>query len=161
MRREIKIERARKLRAEGWTYQAIADRYGLSAATAYRYCNPDSIEHKRLYDAEYRETNRERRNAQSRAYRRRTRPPCPQCGNPMAHTSTLCEGCRADEIERRARQIAAWWSEGLTLREIAKRLEWTINHVQVEIVRLREKGYDLPYRHSLNGKAKFPEQVAA
>jgi transposase len=165
VKREIIIQRARKLREEGWGYQRIADRYKVSVATAYRYSNPESLERKRENDARYRDKNRDRRRKQDRESRLRTRPNCPRCGNPMAHRSVLCEGCRADEVDRRARQIEKWWAEGLPIWEIAEELGWSEVHAGVEIVRLREKGYKLPYRRAVHttrsGEPKHPEQVAA
>jgi len=39
------------------------------------------------------------------------------------------------------------WATGLTMREIAAALDWSINHLGTEIAHLRHKGYALPYRH--------------
>jgi len=164
VRREIKIERARKLREEDpkrWTYEALGRRFGVSTPTAYRWLNPEYERRQQAASLAYKNRNREEVRAKNREYKRATRPDCPQCGSPMSHKSTLCEECRADEIDRRARQIEGLWAEGLPLKEIADRLGWTLDRLAYEMHRLREKGYELPYRYDLNGNAKFPEQVAA
>ncbi|HKN43832.1 MAG TPA: hypothetical protein VJW23_07895 [Propionibacteriaceae bacterium] len=141
----------------------IAERFGVSVTTAQRWVNPDYAERDRQVCREYKDRNREAIRAQNRAYKWEQRVSCPQCGNKMLPESTLCEGCRDDEVDHRARQIETWWAEGLTQREIADRLGWTVAHVGVEINILREKGYDLPYRRSTfpKGKPRFPELVVA
>lgn len=162
MRREVKIKRARKLREEGWTLRAIADRYGVTPSAVWRWCEPGFAERRKAYDAKYRAEHRESRNAQQRAYRHRTRPACPECGQPMWHKTTLCEGCRTDQVEARRRQIETWWAGGLSLREVADELGWTLPRLSVEVHRMREYGYDLPYRNQHRSNApRFPEQVAA
>jgi hypothetical protein len=99
---------------------------------------------------------------------------CPECGyvygvgsgtkrgrkrqSPDQLTDT-CPNC----VARRRERVVGWWAEGLTYQQIANRLGWTINHVQVEIVWMREAGFDLPYRRAVypNGKPKHPELARA
>jgi transposase len=159
--REQKIAKARELRGQRPrpTYREIAEALGVSTGTVYRWINRT---------ASYcngREINPERARAHDRRYNKEKRfyPDCPRCGAKMSPKSSLCEGCRVDEIDRRARQIEAWWGDGLKFREIADRLGWTVGHLSVEMDRLRSKGYHLPYRYKLGRRAgaKFPEQVAA
>ena len=188
MRREIKIERAKKLREEGLTYQAIATRLHLSRSQARFYStvakvlvsipcascrDPFTPSHgKQKYCSE--ECAEEAHNKQKHRCEEETgRTNCKECNAPLAagsrwsSRSRLCASCRRSEeaqrLDSRARKIEAWWAEGLTQAQIAGRLGWTRNHVQVEMVRLREKGYELPYRRAVHpgGAPKHPEQVAA
>lgn len=47
-----------------------------------------------------------------------------------------------------ARQVEQWWQEGVPGPEIKRRLGWSeTSQVTVLIHRLREEGYDLPYRY--------------
>lgn len=159
MTREQKIKNARELRAQGLTYAETADYLGGSISTVYRWLNPERT-------APYRNgraIDPERARAYDREYRRNLRINCPQCAGPMKPESTLCQPCHEDEVDRRARQIERWWAEGLTMAGICERLGWTMGHLAVEFHRLREKGYDLPYRYVEGKRAghKFPDQVAA
>lgn len=105
-------------------------------------------------------------NCRKRAGDDRGRAVCTRCGSSCGartawsnaaeaygRRSGLCGSCRAvveaERVAERARQIEAWWSDGLTLREIAERLGWSIGHLKVELFRLREDGYDLPYRYAM------------
>jgi hypothetical protein len=65
-----------------------------------------------------------------------------------------CEGTRRlDAVDERAKQIVAWWREGRKGREIADEFGWPVNRFSVEMVRLRELGYDLPYRYTKGKRA--------
>lgn len=158
MTREQKIAKARKLRAQRLTYSEIADRLGVPLSTVHRWINPERT-------APYRNgraVDPERARLVDRIYNRTHRAECPSCGGEMdrgtGRKGGICATCRADEVDRRARQIERWWAEGLTLNEIADALGWSAGHVKHEFHLLREKGYDLPYRYSLS-KSRFPEQV--
>lgn len=130
---------ARRLREMGWTYRRIATHFDVTLATATRWCDDDA---------------RLRYNARKRERHRRDAVPCPDCGGPMsAHNkSKLCALCerrhRSEALMERNWQIVAWWGEGLTIPQIAKRLGWTNGHVRVEMAKLRSKGYSLPYRYN-------------
>lgn len=157
--REQKLVRAKELRGSGLTYREIGEQLGVSTGTVYRWLNPERV-------APYRNgraINPERARALDKRYSREKRyyVDCPQCGNKMHQDSSLCEGCRADDVDRRARRIEAWWAEGKLMREIADLLGWSRGRLSMEFSRLRAKGYGLPYRRAVypNGKPRFPEQV--
>jgi transposase len=163
--REQKIEKARELRAAGWKYRQIADRLGISTSTAYAWVNPERV-------APYRNgraIDPKRTRAYDREYSRTHRAACPQCGGEMSRTTERsggkCAACHADDLDRRRRQIEGWWSAGLPMPEIAANLGWQRSHLSVEMHRMREQGYSLPYRRAVHntadGKPRFPEQVAA
>lgn len=68
---------------------------------------------------------------------------------PRQHSGCCREHSPASQRKRdRAHQIEAWWAEGLTFRQIAARLGWSIDHFSAEINRLRREGYNLPYRRT-------------
>lgn len=87
------------------------------------------------------------------------------CGTVIYKRYDRCDECYrqavAESHRERDEQIVAWWTEGLSMREICLRLGWTKGHLGQEIDRLRSRGFDLPYRYA-RGK-KFPrcQKVAA
>lgn len=157
--REQKIEKARELREQGATYREIGEKFSVSTSAIYRWLNPERTASYRSGRA----CNPERARKLDREYNRRHRGECPQCGGEMARKTARvggkCRACHEDEADRRARQIQQWWAEGLGQRQIAKRLGWSINHLSVEKHRLREAGYNLPYRYK-SGR-RFTDQVQA
>lgn len=169
MTREQKIAKAHVLREQGATYRVIADRFGVSATTVYRWLNPDYAEASRAFSRAYKDRNREAVRAQNREYVRTHKAECPECGGEMnrgtGRHGGKCAGCHADDIDRRARQIEKWWAGEWTLKQIAAELGWSVNHISRELHRLRAKGYELPYRRPVHptadGTPRFPEQVPA
>lgn len=169
MTREQKVAEAKRLRSEGLIYREIGERLGVSLTVVYRWLNPISAEKRRISDRAYRERNRAKRRAYDRQYKRTHKAECPQCGGKMdrstARRGGLCLPCHEDRVDSRARQIERWWGEGLKLKEIAAKLGWSEGHLSVEMHKLREKGYDLPYRRAVHNtpdrKPRYPEQVAA
>lgn len=98
------------------------------------------------------------RRAYKRANENTHRARCVDCGSPRAAGTGYGDGhpgCCAECRDRRRREahelrdkrIERWWNDGLAMREIAERLGWTLNHLRVEMDRLRRRGYDLPYRY--------------
>lgn len=161
MTREQKIARARVLRnaKPPLPYREIGERLGVSTGTAFRWVNPERV-------APYRNgraINPERARELDRRYKLEQRAECPRCSSKMSPRSSPCEACGADEVDRRARKIEHWWSEGLLLREIAANLNWSLGHLSGEMHRYRELGYRLPYRYTESKRRgrRFPEQVAA
>lgn len=170
MKREIKIERARKLREEDpkrWTYDALGKRFGVTGTCIQKWLKPEWAREKARKD-------NAKRSAAKRQWERENRAKCPDCGQPMGAGSrcpsarpercTVCDNARrVERVGLRGREIEAWWAEGLTMSEIAEKLGWTVNHLCSEFVRLRKKGFHLPYRYTEGRRAgsKFPEQVAA
>lgn len=49
--------------------------------------------------------------------------------------------------ERRER-VVVLWRDGLTMLEICEVIGWTRNSLGGEISRMRQAGYDLPYRYA-------------
>jgi hypothetical protein len=163
MTREQKIARAQRLRDEGLLLREIAEEMGLSGTrAAWRLVNPERVHEQELA-----------RNAYKRQWEKEApRGNCEDCGDELGIDSArrghrTCRTCyelrRAEVVDERARRIVEWWAEGLTLKEIATKLGWTLGHIAQEFDRLREKGYDLPYRYrtGVRNATKFPDQVAA
>lgn len=128
MTRPERVAKAQRLRAEGKTYREIGERLGICTTTAYAYLNPA------------------KRGQWGRKWYRRHLIECPQCGGKMHPKSSLCAECRSEDVHRRALQIEEWWAEGLTCPEIMQRLGWSKGHISIEINRLRNCGYNPPYR---------------
>lgn len=161
MTREEKIAKAQRLRDKGLKLREIAEVMGLSGPrTAWRLVNPERD----------REQNRAR-NDKKRAWEAaQPRGVCQDCGAETGlaafRGTKRCFVCHvfseAERVEVRAHKIEEWWSEGLTLLEIADKLGWSKGHVSMEMHRLREQGYELPYRHQHHKNLpRFPEQAAA
>lgn len=109
-------------------------------------------------------------NCRKRRHENACRASCPDCGAPMRAGSGYPKGapkrCRScndligrTQVDERAQKFEKWWAEGLSLKEIAKRLNRSIGYVHMEMDRLRSKGYDLPYRYRPGTKngTKFSE----
>ncbi len=60
--------KARQLRADGWTYEAIAIELNRSRLSIRSWCDPKVYEKKRAYRVAYNKANRERKNAIGRRY---------------------------------------------------------------------------------------------
>jgi lambda repressor-like predicted transcriptional regulator len=56
----------------------------------------------------------------------------------------------ADRTQARADQIAVWWDAGESMKQIAGRFGWSVNHLANEFDRIRRKDPDLlPYRYNV------------
>jgi len=173
VRREIKIERARRLRKEDpayWTYKRLGERYGVSTTTICEWLTGKVSAWKAAHPERVRELNL-KRNAAKREWERNHRAKCPECGGEMGAGSASrkapparCKECQpfweAERVHERAERIVEWWGGGLSLGEIAGRLGWSVSHLGQEFHRLRERGYDLPYRYQRSAP-RFPEQAVA
>jgi hypothetical protein len=139
---------------------------GESKHQAWKRCNREKV---RATSNRWKKANREANRERDRRYSEENRATCPECGHIYGRGSgrsdgspkagvlfSCCPGC----TEKRRRQVVEWWAEGVSLREIGKRLGWTRGHVAVEIDRMRELGYALPYRYKPT-RPRHPEQVAA
>jgi hypothetical protein len=115
---------------------------------------PENREREREFSRAWKARNRDRNRARDRA---RAADPdhrgrCEMCGGLMGAGSRqngICRDCRVQTRTARARQIEAWWAEGISSSEIALRLGWTKGHLYNEMDRLRREGYRLPYRYAL------------
>jgi transcriptional regulator with XRE-family HTH domain len=133
--REQKIEKARELRAKGLTYQKIADRLEVTRGAVWKWLHPEKV---REWDR--RENAKPGRKIAKRAHADACRRGCADCGDLLSAGSdypsaperycTTCHRTReAERVGERARQIEAWWAEGLSLREIEDRLDWSKGHL--------------------------------
>jgi transposase len=165
--REQKIAKAQQLRREGHRLREIAEAFGIDTSTVWKWLNPERTSEMRAKD-----NSRPGRRERERELVLEKRRNCPSCGNPMGvwsarNGATRCHPCySAERLARtaeRGHQIEGWWAEGLTQKQIAERLGWTVGHLCMEFHRLRSKGFDLPYRYTEGKRAghKFPEQVSA
>lgn len=160
MTREEKIAEARRLKAEGLSDAAIARRFGVTRSCVFKWLNPA-----RAKEYGRRDNARPERKARKLAIQNEVGGSCPDCGGPLTKQAiwprvTRCRDCyhaACREAHReRDEQIVKWWNDdGLSLREIAERLGWSVNHVQQEIWRLRYRyGYYLAPRRSDVGQRK-------
>lgn len=158
--------RAQELRQQGLTYREIGEEMGESKENAWKRCNREKD---RATAKAWKTAHREQAREYDRRYGEDARFTCPECGYKYGFKSGKLDGSKAAKVsgeqcpgcaEKRRGSIVEWWGEGLTLAEIADRLDWTINHVGTEIARMRQRGYDLPYRRP-DKQPRLPEQVAA
>lgn len=167
MTREQKIAKAQAMREDGHVLREIADVCGVSDSAVWHWLNPERSAKLRAKD-----NSRPGRREREREQALQKRAHCSTCGSPLGvwssrRGSTRCYPCySAEELARtaeRGHHIEGWWAEGLTLKEIADRLDWTVNHLFQEVHRLRAKGFDLPYRYTEGKRAgsKFSQQVPA
>ena len=47
------------------------------------------------------------------------------------------------------------WKEGKTMGQICKELDWSISLLSVQMVRMRDEGWDLPYRYDRERRKKM------
>lgn len=73
-----------------------------------------------------------------------------ECGKTKFKYADRCQHCedktRRDRRQERRHEIADAWHMGLTLKEIAVRLDSTANALSVEMAGMRKDGWDLPKR---------------
>lgn len=107
-------------------------------------------------------------NARKRWHDENKRASCTDCGVECCAGSawreiSRCAECnfKALERERAGRDdlLISLWNQGLPMREIAARLDTTVNALNPRINRLRREGRPVPYRN--RGFTRFPDQVAA
>jgi len=162
--RSEKITKAKELGANGLNNREIADELAISPSCVWKWRNPERTKEWNLRDA-----HDPKRKAKKRAWDREHRRRCQDCEGLMGigsrRRSTRCHTCHelreAARVDRRARKIEKWWADGKDLPWIAKSLGWSRGHIGVEFHRLREKGYDLPYRYEhWKNEPVFPEQEA-
>lgn len=169
--RAEKVARARELREQGATYERIAADLGVGTTTVQRWVKPDFAARQRAasraWKDAHREQNRERDRLRAADPDQRGR--CEACGGLMGvgtRDDGVCDGCRASQAEARRERIAAMWTAGLSLAAIAADLGTSADCTHVEICRMRDDGWSLPYRRlgpRQPGKHPNlrPEQVAA
>lgn len=158
MTRAQKIAKAKALRAKGLSNAQIGQRFGVTESAVWKWLNPE-----RTKEIARRSNAKPETKAAKRAWEREhDRGVCVSCGEPTGIGAERkaaqfgfpgrCAVCRiAEENERvaeRGHQIEALWAEGLTIAQVAERIGMSQEVAWVEIERLREKGFDLPYRRT-------------
>jgi transcriptional regulator with XRE-family HTH domain len=146
--REQKIAKARKLREQGLTYDAIGERLGVSDTTAYKWLN---LERAKEY------IRRDIANPARRKYKteweRNNRAECPSCGAPLGSGSRcpskrpdLCADCVRDQARSRTVRFIELRKQGMTNGEIAERegLPRGSNVVAVAFYRAHRYGLTVP-----------------
>jgi hypothetical protein len=70
---------------------------------------------------------------------------------PCANRHSI-EAGRADmkRVRLRRERIEELWAEGLLMRQIAAEMNWSMDHLAIELHRMRRAGYDLPYRRKVS-----------
>jgi ribosomal protein S14 len=98
-----------------------------------------------------------KRREQKDAWEEAQRHPCAECGRPgVWRKHKLCADCYRRELreatDARRAEIQRRWLAGETHRQIALALGSTAPSIQVELVRMRQLGWDVP-RRGARGKA--------
>lgn len=79
---------------------------------------------------------------------------CVECSNPTSKTRCAACGKRyaadlmTQRFQARRERIADLYRQGASVRAIAAAVGSTENSIGVTIVRMRQTGWDLPYRHA-------------
>ncbi len=69
---------------------------------------------------------------------------------------------RAQKAAHRRATVERLWAEGVTCREIGRRMGWKTNHPSVSISVLRtQHGYNLPHRRTAEQVARIAAATAA
>jgi transposase len=138
---------ANDLRDQGVPVSVIAERLGVAVPTIYRWTDRDYAERTRETSRRWKAQNPERRRALDQAAHLRRFPfTCPTCGGGSA-TEGDCGHCEARAgRDTRYRFIAERWAAGDSMRQIAALLNSTPKAIGADLHRMREDGWELPYR---------------
>lgn len=77
---------------------------------------------------------------------------CTSCGGLRGigvYSEGTCMGCVKAAAEEKRQQIVRLWREGKSLKEIAAILGYQAKALGPLMVRMRKRGYDLPYRRTV------------
>lgn len=133
----------------------VARALGCAPSTVWRATHPE----------EHRERERAR-NAYKRQWDREQLVPCPNCGEGLVRLGRYerCRRCHEKEQRQERQRLEAvihrLWHEGLATKDIAVAIGSTPQATAVRIVRMRESGWDMPYRHR-RSNPKHPELVGS
>jgi hypothetical protein len=138
--------------SEGW--------HGSLSGYNYRGCRCDRCRQaKNAYARERGENVRVGRRAeQKRLADERLRHPCatPGCEITVDREAMHCLACEHDRRQAQRRLTQEMWLRGASLREIALALGTTTNSVGVKIARMRNAGWDMPWRDT---RRRIPEHI--
>lgn len=140
---------------------ALAEAEGLTYSGAWKRLNRDAA----------REYNRRdwlrpgRAHQKTRSEATAGAAACADCGKVRAGAKwdayERCDECERESRKRarraRCQEIERLWNEGLSLREIAERLDSTVSSIGGTLTRMRDEGWNVPLRHH----GKFAERRAA
>lgn len=125
-----------------------------------RRTDPDHAARDREHSRSWKARNRARVRVYDRQYAERpeVRGTCTRCGELMGASARsgadgLCMACRHKVVHERSLAICLMWRDGLLLREIAAKFEWSMNRMGSEMCRMRAAGYNLPRRYELKQRA--------
>lgn len=155
---KVDYARARKMRAEGMTLQAIGDEFGVSRERIRQIVGSPRINEVRSCEhcgVEFETDLHVQRfcstNCQKYAWAARSQPKCPECGAAMGRRAKRCYECtRAAEDRRRGERwdrIEELWHQGVPTKEIAREVGLkNANVLGVTIARMAHAGRPLPAR---------------
>lgn len=145
MTRAEKVALAQDLRAEGLTYQAIGDHFGVSHSAVIKWLHPDKAQEY----ARRQESRPERKAAKRQWDREHYRGTCEECGGQTTRRPvTRCRKCADRHAAWAREQIIEGYRAGRTAYEIAEATGIPRNTVTREACRLRRTGVEIPYAPS-------------
>jgi hypothetical protein len=153
-------DKAVALRADGMTYQQIADQLGTSVTTVYRNCNPAVAERDRQRARQWSKAHPEQERERVRDFRRRTTGTCLVCGGPMGRGKNLNGQCRRCAKLARWQTIQDMWLAGAKLQEVADAVGKSTNLLGPEMRAMRVAGWNLPHRQPFTGRWCEKDQSA-
>lgn len=146
---------ARALHDEGHSYHEIARRLGLSGhGVVMKWLNPE-----RAREWARKSEAKPERKEQKRAWERseRAKGRCADCnGVTSRYDRHRCLPCEFERRQENRHVVQRMWLGGRSLIEIAEALNTTVPSVGVCISKMRQQGWDMPYRY-----AAYDEKKAA
>ena len=143
MTRAEKVAEAARLRGEGLTVTAIAERFGVSPSCVTKWLNPERYREKVRRD-------NARRGPAKRQWERENATPCVDCGEQTSKPGhERCVACHKERLNADARARCERYiqlrREGLTNPEIAEREGVPVYTVAVALSNARHRhGLDVP-----------------
>lgn len=146
--RDQKIEKAKELREQGQTYEAIASALGITGSCVQKWLKP-----------EWAKRQAAKSNGKRKAYKRQWqedhRASCPECGSPLCQGSrtsstppTSCQDCyesqRRSQRNQKIVRFIELRREGLTNAEIERRDKLPFNTVAKLLWEAKKEGFDVP-----------------
>lgn len=147
----VDLDRAREMREQGMTLDAVATEFGVSRQRIFQLIPTPERKCAECGESHFKQKFCSRECARRASNRKQSQgDTCPNCGGNKSPRSVLCSECRHQqtdaEREERWSTIERLWAEGLSLKEVAARMNTTANSMGGEFVRMRAAGRDLPKR---------------